>query len=583
MSKYRDYYLKDIDETLVGKSMRLCGFVENIRDHGGVIFIDIRDEDGIVQVVSNDNSIFDGLTRESSVTCYGLLRKRDEDDYNEKISSGKVELFIDKKEDFVILGKSKNVLPFEIITSKEVNEETRLKYRYLDLRNRQVHDNMKFRSDVLHYLRNKLYDKGFTELQTPILTASSPEGARDFLVPSRKFKGSFYALPQSPQIFKQLLMVGGFDKYFQVAPCFRDEDGRADRTIEHYQLDMEMAFIDEEDLYDLGEEVFYDTFTKFSKKKVSPRPFVRIDYKDSMLKYGTDKPDLRNPLEIIDVSSVFIESDFRPFRGAVVRAIKVENLSIKPNSWFNEVVDYASSIGMPGIGYVTVMEDKSLKGPIDKFLSDDDRIELFKKCDLSIGSVLFFIADRDELTAASFAGKIRTYLGEKLDLIDRNVFKFCIVNNFPMYEYDYKTNKWEFGHNPFSMPQCSIEEITKENISNIKAYQFDFVCNGEEMCSGAIRNHDIEIMKRVFDIVGYTEEDIITKFKSLYEAFQYGAPPHGGMGPGIDRILMLLKDEKNLREVQVFPANVNGMDTMMGSPSPISEEQLREVHIKIRE
>ena len=583
MSKYRDYYLKDIDESLIGKKMHLCGFVENIRDHGGVIFIDIRDEGGVVQVVSNDNSIFDHLTRESSVMCFGLLRKRDEDDYNDKIKSGKVELLVDKKEDFTILGKSKNVLPFEIVSSKEVNEETRLKYRYLDLRNKAVHENMKFRSEVLHYLRNKLYDKGFTELQTPILTASSPEGARDFLVPSRKFKGSFYALPQSPQIFKQLLMVSGFDKYFQVAPCFRDEDGRSDRTIEHYQLDMEMSFIDEEDLYDLGEEVFYDTFTQFSKKKVSPRPFIRIDYKDAMLKYGTDKPDLRNPLEIIDISEIFKESDFRPFRGAVVRAIKVDDLASKTNSWFNEVVDYASSIGMPGIGYITVLEDKSLKGPIDKFLSDDDRKELFTRCDLKIGSVLFFIADRSEEIASMYAGKIRTYLGEKLYLIDKDKYEFCIINNFPMYEYDSKTNKWEFGHNPFSMPQCSIEELTKENIENIKAYQFDFVCNGEEMCSGAIRNHDIEIMKKAFDIVGYTEEDIKTRFKSLYEAFQYGAPPHGGMGPGIDRILMLLKDEDNLREVQVFPANVNGMDQMMGSPSKVSEKQLREVHIKVRD
>ena len=583
MSKYRDYYLKDIDESLIGKKMHLCGFVENIRDHGGVIFIDIRDESGVVQVVSNDNSIFDHLTRESSVMCFGLLRKRDEDDYNDKIKSGKVELLVDKKEGFTILGKSKNVLPFEIVSSKEVNEETRLKYRYLDLRNKAVHENMKFRSEVLHYLRNKLYDKGFTELQTPILTASSPEGARDFLVPSRKFKGSFYALPQSPQIFKQLLMVSGFDKYFQVAPCFRDEDGRSDRTIEHYQLDMEMSFIDEEDLYDLGEEVFYDTFTQFSKKKVSPRPFIRIDYKDAMLKYGTDKPDLRNPLEIIDISEIFKESDFRPFRGAVVRAIKVDDLASKTNSWFNEVVDYASSIGMPGIGYITVLEDKSLKGPIDKFLSDDDRLELFTKCDLKIGSVLFFIADRSEEIASMYAGKIRTYLGEKLDLIDKDKYEFCIINNFPMYEYDSKTNKWEFGHNPFSMPQCSIEELTKENIENIKAYQFDFVCNGEEMCSGAIRNHDIEIMKKAFDIVGYTEEDIKTRFKSLYEAFQYGAPPHGGMGPGIDRIIMLLRDEDNLREVQVFPANVNGMDQMMGSPSKVSEEQLREVHIKVRD
>ena len=580
MKKYRDYYLKEIDSSKIGETMYLSGWIENVRDHGGVIFVDLRDESGVVQLVSNDDTIFDGLTRESVVSVYGTIRKRNEDDYNPKLHSGEVELVV---ESIDVLGKSKNILPFEIITSKEVSEDVRLRYRYLDLRNKKVHDNMRLRSDVLHYLRNKVYDMGFTELQTPILAVSSPEGARDFLVPSRKYKGSFYALPQSPQIFKQLLMTSGFDKYFQVAPCFRDEDGRADRTLEHYQLDLERAFVTEEDLYDLGESIYYDTFKKFSDKDISPRPFARISYQEAILKYGTDKPDLRNPLEIIDISEVFIESEFRPFRGVTVRGIKVDHLADRPNSWFNEVVDYAKSIGMPGIGYVTVQDDKSLKGPIDKFLTEEDRNKLFQKANLQIGSVLFFIADRNEKVVATFAGKIRTYLGEKLGLIDKDKFIFCIVNNFPMYEYNEELRKYDFGHNPFTMPQCSVEDLTEANLESIKAYQFDFVCNGEEMCSGAIRNHDIEVMKKAFALAGYTEDDVKTKFASLYTAFQYGAPPHGGMGIGIDRILMLLSGEDNLREVQVFPPNVGGIDNMMGSPAPVSEQQLREIHMKVRD
>lgn len=582
MGRYRDCYLNEIDVDVVGKELKIAGWIENIRDHGGVIFVDIRDEFGVVQVVSNDDSIFNGLTKESTVSIKGIIRQRQEEDYNEKIKSGKVELVVDKKEDIEVLGKCKNILPFEIITSKEVNEEARLKYRYLDLRNKKVHDNMRLRSDVLHFVRNKLYDEGFTELQTPILTASSPEGARDFIVPSRKWHGCFYALPQAPQIFKQLLMTSGFDKYFQVAPCFRDEDCRADRTLEFYQIDIERAFVTEEDLYKDGEDFFYDVFTKFSDREVSPKPFTRIDYRTSMLKYGTDKPDLRNPLIINDISEIFKESDFKPFRGAVVRAIKVDDLASKSNSWFNEVVDYAKSIGMPGIGYITVQEDKSLKGPIDKFLTEEDRDNLFKTCDLKVGSVLFFIADRNEKIAAKQAGNIRKYLGERLELIDKNRYEFCIINDFPMYELNEDTGKYDFGHNPFSMPQGGIDVLTEDNIENIKAYQFDFVCNGEEMASGAIRNHDIEIMKKAFELAGYTEEDVKTRFKSLYTAFQYGAPPHGGYAPGLDRILMLLKDEENLREVQVFPPNVNGMDNMMGSPSPVTEQQLREVHIKVR-
>ena len=421
----------------------------------------------------------------------------------------------------------------------------------------------------------------FTEVQTPIITASSPEGARDFIIPSRKFHGKFYALPQAPQVFKEILMVSGFDKYYQIAPCFRDEDCRSDRTLEFYQLDFEMAFVEEEDVYKVGEEIFYDTFKNFSNKEISPRPFKRISFKDSMLKYGTDKPDLRNPLEIIDISDIFIDSSFKPFRGVCVRGIKVDNIGDKSNSWFNEVVDYANSIGMPGIGYITLMDDGSFKGPIDKFLTDEDRKNLIDKANLKTNSVLFFIADKKEKIAAKNAGMIRIELGKKLNLIDENKFEFCIINDFPMFEYNDEEDKYEFCHNPFSMPQGGIDAYSKTP-DDILAYQFDFVCNGNEMASGAVRNHDIESLKKGFSVVGYDESVLETRFSSLYNAFKYGVPPHAGMAPGIDRIIMLLQNEPNLREVQAFPMSVSGNDAMMNCPSELSEQQLREVHIKIR-
>lgn len=577
-NKYRNIRPGEITENHIGKTLRVAGWVENIRDHGGVIFVDLRDETGTVQIVSNDDSIFQNLTRESAISLEGIVRMRDEENFNPKISTGKVEILIDK---FDMLSKANNELPFEILTSTNVNDEVRLKYRYLDMRNKKVHDNIIFRSEILKFLRNKMDTLNFTEVQTPILTASSPEGARDFIVPSRKFHGKFYALPQAPQIFKELLMVGGFDKYYQIAPCFRDEDCRADRTLEFYQLDFEMAFAEEEDVYAIGEEIFYDLFTKFSDKKVSPRPFKRIPYKEALLKYGTDKPDLRNPLEIIDLTEEFKATTFKPFQKSVIRAIKVDNLADRPNSWFNEVVDYANSIGMPGIGYISVLEDMTFKGPIDKFLSDEERGNLIEKAHLKAGSVLFFIANKKERVAANFAGQIRTELGKKLNLIDQNKFEFCIVNDMPMFEYNEEEGKYDFGHNPFSMPQGGKEAYEKE-IEDILAYQFDFVCNGYEMSSGAVRNHDIQLLMKGFNLVGYTEEVVKDKFKSLYTAFQYGAPPHAGMAPGIDRIIMLLKDEPNLREVQAFPPNVSGIDNMMGSPCEITEKQLREVHIKIR-
>jgi len=575
---YRDYYCGLISETDIGKKVTVAGWVENIRDHGGIIFVDIRDESGSIQVVSNDDKIFMGLTKESSITLNGVVRKRSEDDYNDKISTGKIEILIS---DLKILGKSKHVLPFEVMTSKEVSEDVRLKYRYLDLRNKKVHDNIVFRTTIIKYLRSFMDDKKFLEVQTPILTASSPEGARDFIVPSRKYKGKFYALPQAPQIFKQLLMCSGFDKYYQIAPCFRDEDPRKDRLYgEFYQLDMEMAFVSEEDVLSIGEKIFYETFKKYGCKKISDKPFRRISYKDAIDKYGTDKPDLRNPLEIIDVSSVFTSSEFKPFRNTTVKAIVVKDIADKSNSWFNELVEYATSIGMPGIGYFKVMEDMTFVGPIDKFLTEEERVELIKVAKLEKDSVIFFIADKD--FAVKYAGLIRTELGRKLDLIDDSVYEFCIVKDFPMYEYSYEEDKYVFCHNPFSMPQCEMEDLTKENISSILAYQYDFVCNGYEMASGAVRNHEPSIMKKVFELVGYDEEVVKSKFGALWMAFQYGAPPHAGMALGLERMLMLLLDEEVIREVVAFPLSSSGQDLMMQAPGIVTEKQLREVHIKER-
>ena len=579
MSKYRNRYCGKITEKDVDSTVTVAGFIANIRDHGGVIFVDVRDSSGVIQVVSNDDNIFKGLTKESAVTITGLIRKRNEDDYNDHIKTGTIELLVDKLE---ILGKAPNELPFEIMKSKEVSEDVRLKYRYLDLRNEKVANNIYMRSKLLKFIREEMDSLGFTEVQTPIITASSPEGARDFIIPSRKFKGKFYALPQAPQIFKEILMVSGFDKYYQIAPCFRDEDCRSDRTLEFYQLDFEMAFVDEEDVYKIGEKVFYDIFSHFSNKRVSQAPFRRISYKEAMLKYGTDKPDLRNPLEIIDISDIFKDSSFKPFRGSVVRAIKVDNLASKSNSWFNDLVIYAKTIGMPGIGYITVNEDLTFKGPIDKFLTDEDRKLLIEKADLKAGSVLFFIADKKEKLASKQAGMIRTELGKRLDLIDNDCFEFCIINDFPMFEYNEEEGKYDFCHNAFSMPKNGINAFDLENIDDIIACQFDFVCNGYEMSSGAVRNHDVHSLEKAFEMVGYDKSVVKEKFASLYNAFQFGAPPHAGMAPGIDRILMLLTDEVNLREVQAFPMSVSGTDMMMNCPSEVTELQLREAHIKIR-
>ena len=577
-NKFHTIMIESIDNDMVGEEITVSGWVQTIRDHGGVLFLDLRDTTGVLQTVSNDDELFKGLSRESVIKVSGKLRSRSKDTINEKLKSGKVELLVETLE---VLSESLHELPFEIMSSKQVQEDIRLKYRYLDMRNEKVKSNILLRSDILHFLRNKMHDKDFTEVQTPILTASSPEGARDFVVPSRKFKGKFYALPQAPQIYKELLMVGGIAKYFQIAPCFRDEDSRADRTLEFYQLDLEMSFVEEEDVLQLGEDIFYDVFSKFSDKKVSPKPFKRFTYEEAMDKYGSDKPDLRNPLIIEDISELLKDTTFGPFKDSTIKAINVDGIGDKSNSWFNEVVDYASSIGMPGIGYLTLCEDGTFKGPIDKFLSDKERKELIKTLNMKSNSVVFFIAEKPGVVE-TLAGKIRQELAVRLDLIEKDVYKFCWIVDFPMYELN-DEGKLDFCHNPFSMPQGGMDDLLNKNPLDILAYQYDIVCNGIELSSGAVRNHNPEIMIKAFEIAGYDKTTIEKKFPALFNAFHYGAPPHAGVAPGVDRMIMLMQDEPSIREVIAFPMNSKAQDLLMGAPGEVTEEQLREVHIKIRE
>ena len=481
-----------------------------------------------------------------------------------------------------MLGRCKANLPFEISSAKDVKEEVRLKYRFLDLRNKKNHDNIVLRSQIVSYLRSQMTEMGFMEISTPILSTSSPEGARDYLIPSRKHKGKFYALPQAPQIFKQLLMVSGFDKYFQIAPCFRDEDARADRSPgEFYQLDFEMAFAEQDDVFAVAEQVLYNTFTKFGGgKEVSKPPFKRIPYAEAMVKYGTDKPDLRNPLVITDISDMFVETDFGPFRGKTVRAINVPDCAGQSKSWFKRMEEYALSIGMKGLGYVKVRDDMTFDGPIDKFLPAEDKKTLIERTGLKPGAVCYFIADSAQ-DAPKLAGQIRTEVANRLGIIDTSRFELCFIVDFPMYEYD-DDGKVIFTHNPFSMPQGGLEALETMNPVDILAYQYDIVCDGVELSSGAVRNHDVEIMKKAFAIAGYTEDELKEKFKALYNAFQYGAPPHAGMAPGVDRMIMLLTGEENIREIIAFPMNSNAQDLLLGSPGEVTEQQLREVHIKLR-
>ena len=577
---YRDTTLNNVSEQDIGKELKVAGWVENIRDHGGVSFIDLRDMYAVLQVVIRDPELLKGIKKEECISIEGVVEKRDEETYNPKIPSGTIELEAKK---ITMLGQVYSTIPFEVMTSKEVREDVRLKYRYLDLRNEKVKNNMIFRSQVIAFLRQKMTEMGFLEIQTPILCASSPEGARDYIVPSRKYKGKFYALPQAPQQYKQLLMVSGFDKYFQVAPCFRDEDARADRSPgEFYQLDFEMSFATQEDVFRVGEEVLTAAFEKFAPEgyEVTKAPYPIISYKQAMLEFGTDKPDLRNPLRIIDVTDFFQRCTFKPFIGKTVRAVKVHaNMS---KGFHEKLLKFATGIGMGGLGYLEVLEDLSYKGPIDKFIPDDMKKEFLELAGLEAGDTIFFMADKEE-RAAYFAGQIRTELGTKLDLLEKNAYRFCYINDFPMFEKDPETKKIGFTHNPFSMPQGGLEALNTMDPLDILAYQYDIVCNGVELSSGAVRNHDMQIMAKAFEIAGYDEEVLKEKFGALYNAFQFGAPPHAGMAPGIDRMIMLLRNEENIREIIPFPMSGTAQDLMCGAPNEVTEQQLREVHIKVRD
>ncbi len=579
MNEYKTHTCNEISLEDVGKKVRIAGWVQTIRDLGGLVFLDIRDMYGITQVVTSgeakDVDFASHIPIESTVTVYGTVKKRDEETVNPKLKTGLVEI---KIEEIKVLGKRTKNIPFEINTNQEIREDLRLQYRYLDLRNERLQNNLKLRAQVLQFLRNQMQEQGFLEVQTPILTSSSPEGARDYLVPSRLHPGKFYALPQAPQQFKQLLMVSGIDKYFQIAPCFRDEDARADRAPgEFYQLDMEMSFSTQEDVFQVMEPVMYNTFKKFSDKKIAKYPFPRITYKEAILKYGSDKPDLRNPLYIIDLSEFFKRCTFKPFIDRTVRAIKVEGHMSK--GFHEKMLAYAMSIGMQGLGYLEVQEDMSFKGPIDKFIPDDLKKTLIELADLKQNDTIFFIAD-NEKRATELAGQIRTELGNRLNLIDENVFQFCWIIDFPMFELD-DHDKLAFSHNPFSMPQGGLEALENQNPLEILAYQYDIVCNGIELSSGAVRNHDIQIMLKAFEMAGYTEEEVKTKFGALYTAFQFGAPPHAGIAPGIDRMLMLLSNSETIREVIAFPLNSKAQDLMMGAPGNVRRDQLRDVHIEI--
>ncbi len=576
---YRTLYCNDICDKHVGQRVQLAGWVDVIRDHGGVIFVDIRDYTGITQTVVHDEEMVKNINRETVISVSGTVRKRDPETVNEKIATGYVELVVDE---LTVLGKSKNMLPFDVRGSRGIKDELRLKYRYLDLRNPKNHENLVMRSKIIRHLRNKMESKDFLEMQTPILTASSPEGARDFLVPSRKHPGKFYALPQAPQQFKQLLMVSGFDKYFQIAPCFRDEDARADRSPgEFYQLDFEMAFATQEEVLEICEDVIYDTFKTFSDKKISDKPFRRITYADAMMTYGSDKPDLRNPLIICDLTDFFAGVSFPAFKGKPVRGI-VADCKDKSNKFFENSLKYATSdeVALGGLGYIT-LKDGVFNGPIAKFLSDEQKSEIISLTGVKEGETLFFICDEKKNDAEKKAGLIRTWLAgkEQLDLIKNDSFEFCFVVDFPMYEIDEETGETIFTHNPFSMPQGGMEALLNKKPTEVLAYQYDLVCNGIELASGAVRNHDIDIMKKAFEIAGYGEEELKKRFNALYNAFQYGAPPHAGMAPGVDRMVMLLTDEEKILDVIAFPLNGNAQDLLLGAPSEVTNQQLEDVHL----
>ena len=582
MNEYRTHNCGEIRKENVGEKVKLAGWVQVVRDLGGVVFIDLRDQYGITQAVTSGTGelvdLVSHIPNESTISIEGTVRLRSEDTINKNMPTGEVEVVIEKVN---MLGKRLKNLPFEINSEVEVREDLRLQYRFLDLRNEKLKQNILLRAQIIQFLRNQMIERGFTEVQTPILTSSSPEGARDYLVPSRVHPGKFYALPQAPQQFKQLLMVSGIDKYFQIAPCFRDEDARADRAPgEFYQLDMEMAFATQEDVFGIMEKVMYDTFVKFSDKKVAEYPFPRITYKEALLKYGTDKPDLRNPLIIQDITELFQDIEFNAFKNKTVRVIVTPDISNQTRKFFDDMVDFATSeCGSKGLAWLKVHEDYTLQGPIAKFIDEEHTKALIEKTGLKPNSAIFFIADKESV-AANIAGEVRKELGQRLELIEKGVFKFCWIIDFPMYELS-DEGKIEFSHNPFSMPQGGMESLEKMNPLDILAYQYDIVCNGIELSSGAVRNHDPELMIKAFDIAGYSKEVIEEKFSALFNAFHYGAPPHAGIAPGVDRMIMLLTDESNIRGVIAFPMNSKAQDLLMGSPGNVTMEQLRDVHIKI--
>lgn len=584
MESYRTHNCGEITKQDVGKTVKIAGWVQVIRDLGGLLFIDLRDQYGITQsVVTVESGLIDMASKipnESTISIEGPVRLRDEETINSKITTGEVEIVAEKIE---ILGKRLKDLPFEINSDKDVREDLRLQYRFLDLRNEKLKNNILLRAKILQYLRSQMIEKGFTEVQTPVLTSSSPEGARDYLVPSRVHPGKFYALPQAPQQFKQLLMVSGIDKYFQIAPCFRDEDARADRAPgEFYQLDMEMAFASQEDVFEVIEPVMYNTFKEFGGKEVAEYPFPRIGYREAMLKYGSDKPDLRNPLIIQDVTEIFQNIEFNAFKGKTVRTITVPNAQDVPRKFYDGMTTFAiEECGAKGLAWLKVLEDRTLQGPIAKFIDDEAREKMLTSTNTKPGDSIFFIAEKPGVVEP-LAGKIREELGIRLDLIEKDVYKFCWIVDFPMYELN-DEGKLDFCHNPFSMPQGGMDDLLNKDPLDILAYQYDIVCNGIELSSGAVRNHNPEIMLKAFEIAGYDQTTIENKFPALFNAFHYGAPPHAGIAPGVDRMIMLMQDEPSIREVIAFPMNSKAQDLMMGAPGEVTEEQLRDVHIKIRE
>lgn len=579
---YRTHTCGELNINNVGEDVKLSGWVQKIRDLGGMIFIDLRDEFGITQIlISNDNKELEekakALTTESCIHIEGQVVERASK--NPNMSTGKIEVKASKIE---VLGKCKNVLPFEVNTDQEVREDLRLEYRFLDLRNEKLHNNILLRSKILKTIRDKMDELDFTEIQTPILANSSPEGARDYLVPSRLNPGEFYALPQAPQQFKQLLMVSGFNKYYQIAPCFRDEDPRADRAPgEFYQLDFEMSFATQEDVFKVIEEVVPYTFEKFTNWKVDKGPFVRIPYKEAMEKYGIDKPDLRNPLIIQDVTECFKDSDFNAFKGKTVKVIVVPDGNNQGRKFFDKMGEFATSndVGAKGLAWTKIDENGEVTGGIAKFITPEIKETLQEKYGATNNSAMFFIADEFE-KAQKIAGLVRIELGKRLDLLEKDVYRFCFIVDFPMYELS-DEGTIDFSHNPFSMPQGGLEALNTKDPLDVYAYQYDLVCNGYEMASGAVRNHDPEIMVKAFEIAGYTEEDVKDRFGALYNAFQYGTPPHAGAAPGIDRMVMLIADSQNIREVIAFPKNKKARDLLMRAPSVVSEEQLKDVHIKL--